>query len=343
MTIPKSTIRILVVDDSQLARDIITELLTDDPTICIVGTAADGLAAVQMAKALRPNLIIMDIEMPVMDGLDAIQQIMQECPVPILVLTSRTGARLAYEAVSKGALGIMEKPMLDAITAQCFVRKIKLLAGVPVFRHCAGTTTVRDTPNKTAVIYPVRRYKVAVLAASLGGPQVLGKILSALPEDFPVPILVVQHIAAGFVAGFAEWLNQKTSLKVQVAFPGALPQAGEVWVAPPENNMQVTHMGAIVLLPLQAKQSYHPSCDILMSSVARSYGKEAIGVILTGMGDDGVKGLLQMKTEGGLTIAQDRLSCTVDSMPSLAVESRAADYVMDIDQISETLIRVTQT
>lgn len=340
MTTRKNIIRVLVSDGNQVAREAIIGLLTAEPAICIVGLAINGAETVQLAAALRPDLIIMDV--PVMGGLEAVEQIMREFPAPILVVTVQTGARQAYEAVSRGALGVIEKPSLDSITAEQFVRKVKLLAGVPVFRHCAGILSMNATKVKPAGGNQESRYKLVVLAASLGGPQVLEKIISQLPAGFPVPILVVQHIAKGFVAGFAEWLNYKAALKVQVALSGTEPQAGEVWVAPPEKNMEVTKKGDIVLLPVENKQSYHPSCDALMASVARVFGKAAIGVVLTGMGDDGVKGLLQMKAKGALTIAQDMLSCTVDSMPSLAIKSGAADYVMGIDQIRETLVRVTQ-
>lgn len=340
----KKCVRVLVVEDSQLESQIMIRLLSSDPGIRIIGTAANGAEGVRLAIALRPDLITMDLDMPVMGGLDAIEVIMRECPIPILVLTSRTDAQFAYEAISRGALEVMENPSFAGVDGSRFIHKIKLLARVQVIRHIKGKT--RTGPGKAeetgrGIKFASCRQMVAI-ASSLGGPQALGKILSRLPADFPVPIVVAQHIATGFVKGFADWLNQKTLLEVQVAASGVVPKPGEVLIAPPEYNMRLTKTGKIELLPIVLHQIYQPSCDTLLCSVAQVYDRAAIGIILTGMGDDGVKGMAKIKAAGGITIAQEKQSCSVYNMSRLVVESGTADYVLTAENIAEKLIRVAQ-
>ncbi len=341
MNVRKDKVRLIVADDSQLARDIIIELLATDPAIEIVATAVNGAQAVEMATDLRPDLITMDIEMPVMNGLEAIEAIMRKCPVPILVVTSRADARLAYEAVSRGALEVIEKPVFGDACFANFSHKIKLLAGVRVIRHISRETPMLECTKKASnILQAASGRKIVAIAASLGGPKILERILSRIPADFPAPIVVAQHISAGFATDFAAWLNQKTSLDVRLASAQAKLKAGEVLIAPPEYNMRLTSHDNIELLPALAQQRYHPSCNELLFSVAQVYGRAAVGIILTGMGDDGVQGLQKIKAAGGLTIAQDQQSCTVDSMPGRAIEKGAVDWILQVDEISERIVWV---
>ncbi|WP_378956190.1 chemotaxis-specific protein-glutamate methyltransferase CheB [Pelosinus sp. sgz500959] len=344
MSSEKNSVRVLVVEDSPLVSEIMIGILSSDPRIKVIGTAMNGVEGIRLAKVLRPDLITMDIEMPVMGGLDAIEVIMRECPTPILVVTSRSDARLAYEAISRGALEVIEKPVFDEVDCSQFIRKIKILARVQVIRHITGKTSIGQgmMSERGKTINSAHGRKIVAIASSLGGPKVLEKIFSRLTADFPLPIVVAQHITAGFAVGFADWLNQKTSLKVQIAFSGAVPKSGEVLIAPPEYNMFLTKTGIIELLPILSHQIYHPSCDTLLCSAAEIYDRAAIGIILTGMGDDGVKGIQKIKAAGGMTIAQDKESCAVYNMPRLVAENGTADYILAAEHIAEKLIRVAR-
>lgn len=340
MNVGKDCVRVLIVDDCPIVREFMIGLLAEESGIQVVGEASNGEEGVQLAFRLRPDLIIMDIEMPVMNGLDTIKVIMQKNPTPIMVVTSHGDARLAYEAVSRGALEVVEKPSIDSVHCIQFIRKIKLLAGVKVIRHINENRQVR----RSDIIAPKatnRRAKVVAIASSLGGPKVLESILSQLSADFPLPIVIAQHISEGFAEALVDWLDYKTPLAVRVASEGESLIPGSVLIAPPEYNMQVDSKGNIKLLPYLPKHIYHPSCDMLLSSVAHVYREGAIGVILTGMGQDGVEGMKEIKAAGGVTIAQNEQTSLIYNMPRLVIERGLADFIVATSDISSTLIRVT--
>lgn len=339
MNVRKHCVRVLIVDDSPFVREFMIGLLAEESGIQVVGEATNGEEGVKLAFLLRPDLIIMDIEMPVMNGLEAIEVIMQDNPTPIMVVTSYGDARLAYEAVSRGALEVVEKPSIDSAHCKQFIHKIKLLAGVKVIRHITGNKQVRQSD----IIAEKRtncRSKAVAIASSLGGARVLETILSQLSADFPVPIVVAQHISEGFAEALADWLNHKTPLDVRVASQAEPLTPGRVLIIPPEYNAQVGVTGNIELLPCLPGSIYHPSCDRLLSSVAQVYRSRAIGVILTGMGQDGVKGMQAIKTGGGATIAQNEQTSLIYNMPRLVIEGGLADYVVAASDIATTLARV---
>ena len=339
MDVWSDSVKVLVVDDSPTVRELMLRLLAEEAGIQVVGEAANGEEGVKLALRLRPDLIIMDIQMPVMNGLEAIEAIMKQNPTPILVVTSYGDARLAYEAVSRGALEVIDKPSIDLAHCRQFVKKIKLLAGVRVIRHISGNKTVRPQfvlDGEEAYI----RTKAVAIASSLGGATVLDTILSQLPGDFPVPIVVAQHISAGFAEALAEWLGRKTPLEVKVAAQADRLTPGRVLIAPPEYNMQVDASGMVELSPSSPGHIYHPSCDKLLTSVARSYRERSVGIILTGMGQDGVNGIQAIKAAGGITIAQNKQTSLIYNMPRLVIERGLADFIAAAGDIPATLTKV---
>lgn len=335
-------IRVLIVDDSPLAQEMIAAILSTDPEISIVGKAADGMDAVQKVRELKPDIVTMDIEMPVMDGLEAIEKIMALNAVPILVVTTRSDAKTAYAAISKGALDLIPKPDIDIEGAHEFISRVKLLSKIKVITHIKGNLSDKKKPLPAAAALdrkPLSR-RVVAIAASTGGPDALSVILSNLPAKFPCPVVVAQHMSDGFVSGMVEWLKTLCKVNLKVASEGDTLSEATVYVAPPEMHMQVTKSGRVVLLSRAPKDIYRPSCDVLLSSVADSYGAKSIGIILTGMGSDGVVGMKKIKEAGGVTIAQDEKTSIVFGMPKLAIESRSIDKVLAVGEISGEIIKI---
>ncbi|HSJ57580.1 MAG TPA: chemotaxis-specific protein-glutamate methyltransferase CheB, partial [Anaerolineae bacterium] len=332
-------IRVLVVDDSPLARDIITSILEEDPEIEVVDQAENGKIAVERTAALRPDLVTMDIMMPVMDGLQAIAEIMAYHPTPILVVTSSGEASVAYRAISGGALEVMQKPELGTGPGEWerFARRVKLLAQVKVATHVRGrqgAAVTRVLPVMAPAASRALGDRLVAIGASTGGPAALARLLADLPPNLTAGVVVVQHIADGFVPGLVSWLNSVSSLRVQEAKQDQEIEAGTVYIAPTGSHTSVARRGRLALLDTPPVDGQRPAVDALFGSVERHYGSTAVGVLLTGMGSDGARGLKAIRSAGGHTIAQDAGSCVVFGMPRVAVEMDAADEVLAIDQIA---------
>ncbi|NVN93322.1 MAG: chemotaxis-specific protein-glutamate methyltransferase CheB [Desulfuromonadales bacterium] len=349
MGTPERDIRVMVVDDSASVREMISAILLSEPGINVVGTAANGKEAVAGASSLRPDLITMDIEMPVMGGLEAIERIMAEHPVPILVITSLTGVRTAFAAVSKGALDVIEKPEIDLTGRRSLIRKVRILARVDMAAHMAskGVRTgaaspvvgMRRSPPETGRA-SVPGLRVVAIASSTGGPQAIQAILAHLPANFPAPVVIAQHIAEGFTRGMAEWLGSSTRLRVREAVHGDTLMPGFVFINPAEFSMRITHQGKVVLEKAEQRRGYHPSCDTLLRSVADSCRERSLGLILSGMGDDGVEGITAISSAGGATLAQDEQSSVIYGMNRLAVERGRVDRVIPLCDIPAELMRL---
>ena len=335
----KSSVRVIVSADGLPAQEKIRGLLAGDSGVCLIGEVANDAGGVQLILEKRPDLLVMNITEPAAKALAVIEAIMQERPTPILVVNSGNCMHLEGAAGSRGALEVVSEPGVAAGDQREFIRKIKLLAGVAVIRHLAGARNLRGPLEHAGAGRPDGRRAVAI-ASSLGGARVLAIILGQLPAGFSAPILVAQHISEGFAEALAEWLNQKTALDVCLARQGATLTPGRVFIAPPEYHMQVDGQGKLDLAPSQPADVYHPSCDTLLSSVARVYRQGAIGLILTGMGQDGVRGIQAIKAAGGVTIAQNEQSSLIYNMPRLAKEQGLIDYVAAAEEIAATLIRV---
>ncbi|HEV8692677.1 MAG TPA: chemotaxis-specific protein-glutamate methyltransferase CheB [Lysobacter sp.] len=341
-------VRVLVVDDSAVLRELIVHLLSSDPDIQVVGTANNGKEAVEAAKQKKPDVITMDFHMPTMNGLDATRRIMETHPVPIVVLSASTvpdEAASAFRMLEAGALAIVEKPLgIDHPDHEVATRKllqtVKLMAEVKVVRRWPKRA-VMNTP--VPVIQAVRlkpmpsTIKLVAFGASTGGPIVLKTILSGLPKNFPVPIVIVQHIADGFAEGLAEWLTQSSGILVHVAMNDQELLPGHAYVAPVGRQMMLGKDGRIALSDGGLVNGHSPSVSCLFRSVAEVLGRDAIGVLLTGMGKDGAEELKLLKDRGAITFVQDRETSVVHGMPGEAIQLDAATHVLTPDEISAAL------
>ena len=335
-------VRVLVADDSALARELIASILSMDDRIRVVGEAANGKEAVEKVLELKPDIVTMDVEMPVMGGIEAIELIMAENPVPILVVTSRSDAHTAYTAVSKGALDLIQKPEVGPDCASEFVHKIKLLSEIKVISHIMSGGTRSERPKeKTAAprIFASDGDRIVAIASSTGGPQALSVILSGLPEEFPWPIVVAQHIPEGFINGLLDFLRKSVKLPMKVGQRSERLRPGTVYLSPPEAHMEVDGSKKIALVERRKADIYRPSCDILFASVAREYRDRGIGIILTGMGDDGAAGMKKIKEAGGLTIAQNEETSVVFGMNKAAIDGGGAGKVLALERIAAEVMR----
>jgi two-component system, chemotaxis family, protein-glutamate methylesterase/glutaminase len=338
-------VRVLVVDDSPTTRRLLVEILRADHEVDVIGQAADGLEAVEMVKRLRPDIVTMDVQMPRLDGFAATKRIMVEAPTPILITTGvdPRGLSVSLEAVRMGALAVHAKPG-DPLApgfdedAQELVRQVKAMSRVKVVRHYdpePARVPATYLPSMAA-LHEVPAEVVAI-AASTGGPAAIHSILAALPADFPIPILVVQHISRGFSPGFAGWLDKASPLRVKLAEEGETLRPGTVYIAVDDHHLSVTPSRRIHLSDAGAVGGFRPSGTMLFESVAAAFGKRALAVILTGMGRDGVDGLRAIRRLGGRTIAESEATAVVNGMPGAAVSAGLADFILPLDQIRTAL------
>ena len=342
-------VRLLVVDDSPSIRAVIRAMLEDDEGIRIVGEAGTGGEAVEMARMLRPGVILMDVQMPGMDGVEATGRIMASDAVPIIAFSAFTRggeAKASIEMLAAGALDVMAKPDLAGARAvgECSLvlrKKIRSASQVAVVRHLRRDVPMARRRGKPADPFPRTGYEAVGVGASTGGPTALRDLFSALPADFPLPILVVQHITAGFTAGFVDWLRQQTSLDVRVADEQDQAVPGSILVAPEGRQLEVLPGGAVRATSRRPRGVHLPSADTLLSSLASATGGKCIGVLLTGMGSDGAEGLLDIRRAGGFTLAQDEETCVVFGMPREAVRRGAVDRSMPPASMAQLLLRMT--
>lgn len=340
-------INVLVVDDSPMARQLLVEILGHDPDICVVGVARNGREGVELTEKLRPDLITMDIQMPDMDGFEATQEIMIVRPTPIVIISASTTVHeveTGMRALRAGALTVRLKP--HGPSSPHFEREVREL--IDTVKTYAEVKVVRHHRNlvcpATAPLAPGQRtsvgYHAVAMAASTGGPPALHCLLSALPADFPVPILLVQHIADGFVEPFAKWLDTMVSLSVRVAEDGERLKPATVYVAPEAHHLGVSSSRRIALSSAPRIGGFCPSATYLFESVARKFGNKVVAMILTGMGSDGVDGLRIVREKGGRTIAQDEASSIVWGMPGAAVAEGLIQDVRPIDAMAEHLLAI---
>jgi len=337
-------IRILLADDSILVRTLLRDALNSESGMTVVGEAVNGAEAVSLSKVLKPDIIIMDILMPLMDGLEATEIIMGQNPTPILILSATVNekdVKLAFTAIKKGALDVMEKPAIHGSGDQSdfFARlreKIRLLARIKVIRHTQRLDRLKSST-------PVKAEKRTILAigASTGGPKAVMSIIKTLPKDFSGAIFIVQHISSGFAKGFAHWLNLESHIPVRLAETGDVPTVGTALVAPTDCQMIFTN-DAVKIIDAPAVNCCRPSIDVFFESLAPSRGADTVGLLLTGMGRDGATGLLRLKENGALTIAQNEESCAVFGMPKAAIALQAADEVLPLETIPATVMHIFQ-
>jgi two-component system chemotaxis response regulator CheB len=343
-------IRVLVAEDSAVTRMFLVHLLESDPQIRVIGAVGDGQAALDFVIKNKPDVVLMDIHMPRMDGFEATRRIMETQPLPIIICSASAKAKdvvITFQAMEAGAIACIEKPLgrehsdFEAIAAH-LLETVKLMSEVKVVRR-----TVHSRPASLHSPHPTQaaqwqrtaaQIKLVGIGASTGGPPVLQTILAGLPKDFPAPVLVVQHIAHGFLAGMAEWLNQTTGLQIHLASYGTTPLPGHVYLAPDDFHMGIGAGGAIVLTREEPENHLRPAVSFLFRSLAEAYGPNALGVLLTGMGKDGAAELKLMREKGAITIAQDRESSVVHGMPGEAIALGGATQVLPADKIAAALV-----
>ena len=357
-------IRCLVADDSRVFRAILRAILCRARDVEIVGEAADGDEAVKKVLELRPDVVTMDVRMPGKDGLTAIAEIMRRAPTPIIVVSAEAGPEkqeLSFRALQLGAIEVLGKPRTDgqgrfereAEEIRSAVQAVAGLRPVARFPRPAARTGAAASPADRPAAVPLRTpwpplslgtgapVRAVGIAASTGGPAALARILSGLPADYAMPILVVQHIARGFERGLAHWLDQESPLDVRIAAHGETLRPGTVYLAP-----DGLHLGAagdrVELSDGAPVRGFRPSGTRLFESLAREYGSSAAGVILSGMGDDGADGLKTMRDRGGNTAAQGPVSSVVFGMPRAAIDRGAASVTLELEDIAGALARLAR-
>jgi len=339
----KNKVRVLVVDDSALMRKLIPQMLAGDESLEVVGTAMDGTFCLKKIDELRPHVVTLDLEMPGMNGIDTLKEIMRREPLPVLVFSSHSieGASITMKALGLGAFDFVPKPK-DASahmaeTARELIAKVKAAAECKLKpRMLTGT---QHKPAKVSVS-PSSLTRIVGIGVSTGGPQAMEYLLSQLPGDFPGSIIVVQHMPDGFTDMFARRLDDTCALRVKEAQSGDLLQPGRVLICPGNRHIKVKRLplGDVAVLTDEPRVNGHrPSADVLLHSVAEEFKTQAIGILMTGMGDDGAEGLGAVKREGGMTIAQSEDSCVVFGMPKAAIERGYAMRVVALDVLGATL------
>ncbi len=349
-------IRVLVVDDSPVIRRLICEALKGEPSIQVVGTASNGKEALERVRVLKPEVITLDIEMPVMDGLTALKELRRIYPqARVIMFSSLTekGAKATIKALSLGAFDFVTKPSSRSLTDSLkrikeeLVPKIKSAAPLPTPSRPVPRRPVTaphaPVSQRRPIGRPVGRREVVAIGVSTGGPRALSDILPQFPVGFPVPILIVQHMPPLFTAQLAQRLDQISKLQVVEAKQGMPVLPGKVFIAPGDHHMEVREVGGARSIHLHKgppENSCRPAVDVLFRSVANVYGGKSVGVILTGMGQDGLKGSRLLKEKGAFIIAQDEATCVVYGMPRAVVEAGLADMVLPLPEIPRVLQQI---
>lgn len=355
-------VKVLVVDDSGFFRRRVSEILSADPNIQVVGTATNGREAIDQALALKPDVITMDYEMPMMDGITAVRNIMQRCPTPVLMFSSLTheGARVTLDALDAGAVDFLPKNFEDISrnpekVKQMLCEKVHTIArsnrrAAPVAAPAqasvpmqAPSTLVRpaspapSSPAVAAAAVKRKSYRLVAIGTSTGGPVALQRVLTQLPANFPAPIVLIQHMPAAFTKAFAERLDKLCRISVKEAEDGDMLRPGLALLAPGGKQMMVDPRGMVKILPGDERLNYKPCVDITFGSAAKSFADKVLAVVLTGMGADGREGARLLKQCGSQVWAQDEASCVIYGMPMAIVKASLADAVYSLDDIGKHL------
>jgi two-component system chemotaxis response regulator CheB len=358
-------VKVLVVDDSGFFRRRVSEILSADPNIQVIGTATNGREAIEQAQALKPDVITMDYEMPMMDGITAVRNIMQRCPTPVLMFSSLTheGARVTLDALEAGAVDFLPKNFEDISrnperVKQLLCEKIHTIARsnrrslspppvpAPTATYAAqakptsrpATTTSAQVRPAVASAAPKRKsYRLVAIGTSTGGPVALQRVLTQLPANFPAPIVLIQHMPAAFTKAFAERLDKLCRISVKEAEEGDVLRPGLALLAPGGKQMMIDNRGVVKILPGDERLNYKPCVDITFGSVAKSYADKVLAVVLTGMGADGREGARLLKQSGSQVWAQDEASCVIYGMPMAIIKANLADAIYPLDDIGRHL------
>jgi two-component system chemotaxis response regulator CheB len=342
-------IRVFLVEDSQIALVILKRILNSSPEIEVVGEARNGLEALSLIPETQPDVICTDLHMPKMDGLKFISEIMVLYPRPILVISisvQKDDTHHVFQLLDAGAVDILPKPLAgltisDKQLQQELIQKIKVLSGVKVFkkkRKLAFPSKSLETDNYVKLsLEDNPKLKVVVIGASTGGPQALQELFTQLPENFPVPIICVQHICFGFLQGLIDWLGNSCQLPIQIAQSGGIPKPGIIYFPPEKQHLELNERGQFIYSNAPPVLGHRPSVTVAFESVAKFYGKATLGILLTGMGKDGAQGMQAIAQVGGFTIAQDEATSVVFGMPREAIRLGAVKQILPIQEIAPTL------
>jgi two-component system chemotaxis response regulator CheB len=342
-----SKVRVLVVEDSLTVRKRLVEVLQSDSSVQVVAEAADGKSAIELCRTLRPDVITLDMMLPELTGVAVTEYVMAYCPTPILIVSAsvnRGELFKTYDALAAGAVDVLEKPLAGHDSDDWnrkFISAVKLVSKIKVITHPRARLDAQrqgfTTPRREG------RFQVVAMGASTGGPGAVQQILHALPATFPLPVLLVIHIAEAFSVALAEWLDGQSKLQVRYARDGEpVPGVGEgVVLMAPAGKHLVVRSGRLQLSQAPERHSCRPSVDVLFESVAREFGERSIACLLTGMGKDGAEGLLAARRVGAATIAQNEATSIVFGMPAEAIRLGAAERVLPIGEIAPTLLELT--
>ncbi|MGE0424142.1 MAG: chemotaxis-specific protein-glutamate methyltransferase CheB [Reyranellaceae bacterium] len=353
--------KVLIVEDSLTVRTLLEHVIGNDPRLEVAASVGTAEEALRVMPAVRPDVISLDVRLPGMNGLDATRRIMSDHPTPIVIVSANVDGddfKISMNALSAGAVTVVEKPVATTMQdyealAERLCRQLAIMSDVHVIRQRHGRAGMAAAPTAgpapTAArgqsrppdyaAEPRGDYRVLGIVASTGGPSALVKLLGALGTDFPLPVVLVQHITPSFMAGFVSWLDEMVPLKVVAAEDGDIAIAGTVYVAPADRHLEVQG-GRLKLVQGPAVSSQKPSGTVLLQSLARNYGRHALGVVLTGMGDDGASGLGAVRAAGGHTIAEDESTAVVYGMPAVAVRLGAACEELPLHEIGPRLLRL---
>jgi two-component system chemotaxis response regulator CheB len=345
-------IKVMVVDKSALMRKLITDMLISAPEIEVIGKAYNEEDAIEKVTRLKPDVVIMDIKMPVLDGLQALGYIMSECPTPVIMLGAENSAEGMITAFQYGAVDFFQKPSGNigvdiASLKDELIKKVKAAAGVKTARLCFIEEKRIQDKTEHDIAKRKRTRKIVVIGTSTGGPRALQQVIPLLPHTLDAAILIVQHMPPGFTKSLADRLNQQSLMKVREAREGDRIESGIILIAPGDYHMTVKQQRiegkTTEVISLNRDEKVHgvrPSVDVLLNSVAQIYNKDALCVILTGMGSDGALGIRKIKHAGGKVIAEHESTCVVYGMPRVIIEQNLADYILPIDRIAEGIVQI---
>lgn len=342
-------IRVLLVEDSRVTLAILRRILNSSPDIQVVGEARTGLEALELIPQVQPDVICTDLHMPQMDGLEFTSEVMTLCPRPILVISAwikEEDSPHVFQLLEAGALDIFHKPTAglsseDKLLNQELLDKIQILSGVKVFkkkRKSRSPIKILDSFSSKSQLNP----EIVVIGASTGGPQAINEVLAQLPADFPLPIICVQHICAGFLQGFIDWLVTSCKLHIEIAQPGHVPKPGTIYFPPEQQHLELDERGRFLCSDAPPLEGHRPSATVTFKSVANFYRGATVGILLTGMGRDGAEGMQSIVQAGGLTIAQDEATSAIFGMPKEAIALGAAKLVLPIHAIAPKLLQLLQ-
>ena len=344
-------LRVLVVDDSPTVRAVIARKLDESPQINVIGRAADGLEAIELAIKLKPDVITLDVEMPRLDGLATLERLMRERPTPVVMVSSvtREGADATIRALELGAVDFIEKPVYGGVAAphkitdelidKVLVASRARLRRAPLARRAAASAPRRRLPRSHTAGWLDR---TVVIGSSTGGPQALHELIGALPEDFGVPTLVVQHMPPHFTRSLAERLDDHSAVRVHEARPGSRLEPGRVLLAPGGFHLRVDRGGACALTEEDPECGVRPAVNVTLESVAEVSGRRTVAAILTGMGSDGTRGAELVQAAGGRVLAEAEEGCTVFGMPRSVIEAGLADEVVPLPGMAEAIVAACQ-